>query len=344
VIDEGKPFARNGHEGIVTRMSTDNGSFSHYNDAAMGIARNVLLWGSRSQKLREMLPRYRFVRNSVSRFMPGEQSSDALDATEVLNGKGMPTVLTHLGENVQSRVETEEVRDHYLDLLSQIQSRGLKSQISVKLTELGLDQDDELCRANLVALIEQAAALNNFVWVDMEGSAYTNATLKLFQSVRSGHSNTGLCVQAYLYRTADDLGPLLRLKSHIRLVKGAYAEPSNIAYSNKADTDENFYQLACRLLEEVKKNGGSPPGIATHDVRLIQRIVREAGAMGLPPDAFEIQMLYGIRAETQQQLVRDGFHVRVLISYGAYWFPWYMRRLAERPANVSFVLRNMLRG
>lgn len=309
----------------------------------MGIARNILLWGSRNERLRAMLPRYRFVRRSVTRFMPGEEPADALNAAQTLKEQGLPTVVTHLGENLHSAEETAKVRDHYLGVLEQIQARNLDTHISVKLTELGLDQDPELCYSNIAALIEKADALKNFVWIDIEGSPYVTATLTLFQRLRSKYSNTGLCLQAYLYRTKEDLDNLLPLTPRIRLVKGAYAEPPDIAFPKKRDTDENYFSLAKTLLEAGRKNGAAP-GIATHDGRLIRRIVKEAGAMGIPQDAFEIQMLYGIRTETQQQLVRDGFRVRVLISYGSFWFPWYMRRLAERPANVSFVLRNMFRG
>lgn len=309
----------------------------------MGIARNILLWGSRNERLRLMLPRYGFVRRSVARFMPGEEASDALNASETLKQNGIPTVITHLGENLHTAEETAKVREHYLGVLDQIQARGLDTHISVKLTELGLDQDPELCYSNLSALIEKADTLKNFVWVDIEGSAYTTATIELFHRVRSKYKNTGLCLQAYLFRTQDDLQKLLPLSPRIRLVKGAYAEPAGIAYPKKSDTDENYFRIAKTLLDAGASNG-AVPGIATHDTQLIQRIVKQAGAMGVPQDAFEIQMLYGIRAETQQQLVRDGFRVRVLISYGTFWFPWYMRRLAERPANVTFVLRNMLRG
>ena len=302
----------------------------------------MLLWGSRNERLRAMLPRYRFVRNSVTRFMPGENESDALNASEALKQNGIPTIITHLGENVRTKQETAAVRDHYLNVLDQIRDRGLDTHISVKLTELGLDQDVELCRGNLLALIDKATELKNYVWIDMEGSAYTAATLNLFQRVRAERSNAGLCLQSYLYRTAEDLQQLLPLAPRIRLVKGAYAEPPDLAYPKKGDTDENFFRIA-RILLEQAKNNGPMPGIATHDTALIRRIIKDAGSMGLSPDAFEVQMLYGIRSETQQQLVRDGFRVRVLISYGTFWFPWYMRRLAERPANVSFVLRNMLR-
>lgn len=300
----------------------------------------MLLWGSRSPRLRAMLPRYKFVRRSVSRFMPGEQIGDALDAAERLKQSGIPTVVTHLGENVGDAGETHKVRDHYLDVLPQIQSRGLDANISVKLTELGLDQDPELCLANMKSLLDRGAGAGAFVWIDMEGSKYTTATLDLFQRVRSEHSGVGLCLQSYLRRTMSDLEKLLPIAPVIRLVKGAYAEPPDLAFPKKSDTDDNFFSIAKKLLEQAKAKG-VVPGFATHDVGLIRRIAKEAEAMGVAKSAYEVQMLYGIRTEAQLQLVREGFRVRVLISYGTFWFPWYMRRLAERPANVWFVLRNI---
>lgn len=308
----------------------------------MGIARNVLLWGSRNETLRTSLPRYRFVRKSVSRFMPGEDVTDALDASATLNAKGFPTVITHLGENVKDASETYPVRDHYLDVLQQIQTRKVQTQISVKLTELGLDQNSELCWTNLKKLMEKSTAAGNFLWIDMEGTKYTSLTLDVFQRARSEYSNVGLCLQAYLFRTAEDLQKLLPLKPAIRLVKGAYAEPPNLAFVRKSDTDANFLRLTKTLLQ-LAASDGVAPGIATHDIQLLTLIQKEAEAMRVPKNAFEVQMLYGIRSDAQQQLVRDGFRVRVLISYGTFWFPWYMRRLAERPANVWFVMRNMFR-
>jgi proline dehydrogenase len=287
-----------------------------------------------------MLPRYGFVRKSVSRFMPGEQIGDALDAAERLKQSGIPTVATHLGENVGDAGETHKVRDHYLEVLPQIQARGLDTHISVKLTELGLDQDPDLCAANIKSLLDKAASAGTFVWIDIEGTKYTSATLELFQRVRSEHPGVGLCLQAYLRRTAADLEKLLPLAPVIRLVKGAYAEPPDLAFPKKSDTDENFFSIAKKLLEQAKTRG-VVPGFATHDVGLIRRIAKEAETMGVARDAYEVQMLYGIRSEAQLQLVREGFRVRVLISYGTFWFPWYMRRLAERPANVWFVLRNI---
>jgi len=269
--------------------------------------------------------------------MPGPEVTDALAAAERLKQNGIATIVTHLGENVANASETGAVRDHYLEVLDQISSRGLDTHISVKLTELGLDQDPSLCSENLKSIAQAAKECGNFVWIDMEGSKYTSATLEVFRNVRSAFTNLGVCLQAYLFRTADDLAKLLALHPAIRLVKGAYAEPPDIAFSKKSDTDENFYGLAKTLLDQSKTEQVAP-GIATHDLNLIRRVQQ----LGVNKDAFEVQMLYGIRSETQQQLVREGHRVRVLISYGTYWFPWYMRRLAERPANVWFVVRNLL--
>jgi proline dehydrogenase len=306
----------------------------------MGISRNILLWASRNQKLRETLPRYRFVRKSVSRFMPGEQIEDALDAASGLQNLGIPTVLTHLGENVTTEEETRQVKEHYLKLLDEIHKRALDAQISVKLTELGLDQDPGLCLDHLRELIRAAAERKNYVWVDMEGSKYTTSTLDLYYHAREEFENTGLCLQSYLYRTKTDLEKLLPVSPGIRLVKGAYAEAATIAFASKSENDENYFNLARTLLLHAKQQG-IRAGFGTHDQVLLQRILELAGAMSVSRDQFEIQMLYGIRRDDQLKLVKDGCRVRVLISYGTYWFPWYMRRLAERPANVWFVLRNL---
>lgn len=303
----------------------------------MGIARSVLLWASKNEKLRRILPRYGFVRKSVSRFMPGEEIADALDASERLIKSGIPTVVTHLGENVADLAETRTVRDHYLQVLEQIQARSLRTQVSVKLTELGLDQDPDLCFENLKSMVTRAQ--NNFVWIDMESSPYVERTIKLFERIRAQYPNTGLCLQAYLLRTKDDLLRLLPLGPAIRLVKGAYAEPPHIAYAKKSDTDDNYFALSKTLLENTKS--GTLPAFATHDTALIRKIAEEAQRMNVDRSAYEVQMLYGIRSQDQLQLAGEGFSVRVLISYGTYWFPWYMRRLAERPANVWFVLRNI---
>jgi proline dehydrogenase len=272
--------------------------------------------------------------------MPGEEIEDALRAAEELKKIRIPTVLTHLGENVTTEEETHQVTQHYLTLLEQIQSCGLDAQISVKLTELGLDQDRELCFKNLTSLITSAADKQNYVWIDMEGSKYTTATLDLYHKAHDQFANTGVCVQSYLYRTAEDLQKLLSIQPGIRLVKGAYAEPPSIAYADRSKNDENYFALATTLLQSLKPQK-LKVGFGTHDQALVRRILDLVKQEGVPPDGFEIQMLYGIRRKDQLRLIEQGHRVRVLISYGTFWFPWYMRRLAERPANVLFVAKNI---
>ena len=264
----------------------------------------------------------------------------ALDAAENLKSSGISTVLTHLGENVINEAETHQVKDHYLELLKKIHARGLNAHVSVKLTELGLDQDPDLCYDNVKTLARSSAEKNNFLWIDMEGSRYTAPTLDLYNQLKKDFPDTGVCLQSYLYRTKGDLEQLLGLSPGIRLVKGAYAEPASIAYGSKTENDENYFRLARTLLGQAG-NRTVKVGFGTHDQVLIQRILDEASALNVSRDAFEIQMLYGIRKSDQMRLVKDGCRVRVLISYGTYWFPWYMRRLAERPANVLFVIKNL---
>jgi proline dehydrogenase len=309
----------------------------------MGFARNALLWISENRKLRQSLPRYKFIRRAVSRFMPGEELSDAVQAAEKLKEKNITAILTRLGENVADEAETREVADHYLNALPQIQQRRLDAYISIKPTQLGLDLNEDLCFSNLSALVERAAAFKNWVWIDMEQSGYVDRTLALYKKIRQQYSNVGVCLQSYLYRTAKDLEALLPWSPAIRLVKGAYMEPANIAYPKKADVDANYFALAKMLLANVKKNGVSA-GIATHDNVLIKKVIAEAEAQGLAKSDYEFQLLYGIQSQEQLRLAGAGYRMRVLISYGSYWFPWYMRRLAERPANVFFVLKNFLRG
>lgn len=307
----------------------------------MSLARHTLLWISENRKLRQTLPRYLFIRRAVSRFMPGEELADALQAAENLRANKITVIITRLGENVSQIAETHEVTQHYVEALSQIQQRHLDAYISVKLTQLGLDFDEELCLQNLTAIVERAAAHNNWVWIDMEQSMYVDRTLSLYKKIRRQYANVGVCVQAYLYRTKDDLVDLLPLSPAIRLVKGAYMEPANIAYPRKAEVDANFLALAQLLFANVKTNGVTA-GIATHDKVLISKIQLAAGEAGLAKNDYEFQLLYGIQTQEQSRLAAAGYRMRVLISYGSYWFPWYVRRLAERPANVLFVLKNLV--
>jgi proline dehydrogenase len=310
----------------------------------MSLMRSVLLAGSESVWLRERATRSPFVRRSVSRFMPGERLEDALRGAEGLKAAGTGTIVTYLGENLTDADAAREVVREYLRVLARVQDLGLDTHISVKPTQLGLDQDGDLCFRSLMTLLEGAAAGGHFVWIDMESSTYVDRTLDLFRRARAISPLVGLCLQAYLRRTADDLESLLPLGSAIRLVKGAYREPPDRAFPRKQDVDESFYALAARFLAEGSRHPGSLLGIATHDPRLVERLRRFAAEPGAPRAAYEFEMLYGIQRPLQKSLVEDGVPLRVLISYGDHWFPWYMRRLAERPANVLFVARSLLAG
>jgi len=308
-----------------------------------GTMRGVLLWASRNNWLRERAARYKFVRRSVARFMPGEELGDALAAARSLEDQGLGTVLTHLGENVSTAAEAQSVTGHYLDALERVHESGLRSELSVKLTHLGLDLSRELCQANVEKLI-QAAGSDSIVWIDMESSRYVDATLDLYRRLRRIHSNVGVCLQAYLYRTDDDLASLLPMGPAVRLVKGAYLEPARVAFPRKADVDENYFALASRLLSSQARGDGVRTAIATHDINLIHRLEALARAEKLTAADFQFVMLYGIQRAEQLRLAREGWRSGVLISYGRFWFPWYLRRLAERPANIGFVIRNLLGG
>lgn len=305
----------------------------------MGIARRLLLRASRSAFLARQLRDRRFFRGAVRRFMPGEELENALRAAAEFGQAGIGTVLTELGEQVTNRAEAEAVREHYLGVLDQISQRGLPSEVSVKLSHLGLDIDPAWCLANVRALAARAAERGGFLWVDMEESWYVDRTLALYRQVRAERSNVGVAIQAYLRRTPQDVAALLPLKPTIRLVKGAYNEPADVAFPRKADTDAQYFALAEHLLEATKT--GTRAVFGTHDLPLIRRIRERAVDLRVPSDRFEIHMLYGIKAREQRALKSDGAKVAVLISYGHAWFAWYMRRLAERPANIWFVLRNV---
>jgi len=307
----------------------------------MSVLRSTLLAASESRWLRERAVRLPFVRRAVSRFMPGETLDAALAASRAL---GVGTVLTRLGENLKSAAEAEDVTRHYLDVLERVHGEGLDVEISVKLTQLGLDFSREECERHLSTLAERARSLGNWVWVDMESTAYTEVTVDVYKRLRASFPNTGLCVQSYLYRTAADVESLIALGSGIRLVKGAYREPPEKAFPKKEDVDENFFRLTERLLSADAREKGVRAIFGTHDPVVIRRIEGLARSAGLPPNALEFQMLYGIRRSEQIRLAAAGYRFRVLISYGDAWFPWYMRRLAERPANVLFVLRSLFGG
>ncbi len=273
--------------------------------------------------------------------MPGERAEDALEAAVRLQRDGVGTTLTQLGENVTEPAEADRVADHYPGVLDRIEVRDLDTEISVKPTHLGLDLDAERTMRHLERLAERSRALDRWLWIDMESSPYVDPTLDLYRALRARHANVGVCLQAYLYRTSEDLAALLPLRPGIRLVKGAYSESEAVAFPRKRDVDESFARLADTLLE-AQGSGEARAAFATHDLALVERIRSRAEEKGLDGDDLEFQMLYGIRPREQRRLAADGCRVRVLISYGEAWFPWYMRRLAERPANVWFVVRSVL--
>jgi len=306
----------------------------------MSLMRSLLLAASQNRWLRDHATHYSFVRGTVSRFMPGETLDDAIGAAEGLRSKKIGTVFTHLGENIKDRAEAQQVAEHYVEVLKRIREKGLQAEISVKLTQLGLDLSADLCFEHLNAIIERAEK-NSIVWVDMEASKYVDATLELYRRSLTAHPNVGICLQAYLHRTKDDLAKLLPLRPSIRLVKGAYNEPPEIAFARKRDVDESYFELGKQMLRAKKERHCVRAAFGTHDVELIRRLADFASAEGFVKTDFEVQMLYGIQRAEQERLARDGCTSIVLVAYGNYWYPWFVRRLAERPANLWFMLRNV---
>ncbi len=304
--------------------------------------RRVLLWMAGNSWLRERIPRMRAARRAVRRFMPGEDAAAALDAGEVFKADGISTLFTRLGENVEDRAAAQEVADHYDEMLGAIHERGLDGEVSVKLTQLGLDLDDDMAFEHCVRLARRAAEVGSELWIDMEGSAYVERTIALYERLKRAHPNVGICLQAYLRRTADDVQRLLPIEPSIRLVKGAYAEPEKIVYRDRRAIDANYLALCVSMLEAMRAGRRVRLGLGTHDVRLIEQVAAHAKAAGLPKTSFEVQMLYGIREDEQRRLAREGYKVRDLVAYGSAWYPWYMRRLAERPANIAFALRQLI--
>ena len=303
--------------------------------------RRIFLWAARSAWLKERLPRLPFMRRAVRRFMPGETLASALDAAAPLQAAGIATMYTRLGENLERLDEADAVADHYIEVLDAIAARGLDGEVSVKPTQLGLDIDEDRTLAHLQRIAEHAAVTGSYVWIDMEGSAYVEQTVRLYERLRATHPRTGICLQAYLKRTAADIARLMPLDPAIRLVKGAYDEPAEIAYRDKRRVDASYLGLAVGFLKDGR---GRPIRLAlgTHDVELIDQIAEQASAAGIGKEAFEIDMLFGIRTGEQHRLAKAGFRVVTLIAYGEHWYPWYMRRLAERPANITFAIRSLL--
>ncbi len=311
----------------------------------MAVARKVLLWCSENRWMRRKVPSWWFVKRAVRRFMPGEDLSDALSASAGLNDDGIGVVLTQLGENVVDAAAADGVAHHYRDVVLSVKRQGLDCCISVKPTQLGLDLAESTAGRHLIDLAAAAAEHGSVIWVDMEQSPYVEQTLRLVRVARREVGPIGVCLQAYLRRTAADLELLLDEGVAVRLVKGAYREPADVAFPDKAEVDRNYLALAKRMLQAEQGmwagRGELAAAFATHDGKLIEQIRTWAGREGVPPGNYQFQMLYGIREQLWRDLAAADHRVRVLISYGPAWYPWYVRRLAERPANVWFVVRSM---
>jgi proline dehydrogenase len=301
--------------------------------------RALLLELAKSSHLRRWITSNGTTRRLAQRFVPGEDIASALEAARRSNRAGMTVSLDHLGENVVTREDAKRARQAYTDALDRIAAENLDANVSLKLTHLGLDLGDEFCTEQLRIVTQRAAELRNFVRVDMEGSAYTDRTLRIVKQARAETDAVGTVIQAYLYRSEKDIEELLSIGCRIRLVKGAYKEPSQIAFPRKKDVDASYVKLMQLLLPS-----GIYHALATHDPNMIDATIRFAADRGITKDKFEFQMLYGIRTDLQSRLVREGYRVRVYIPFGQDWFPYFMRRLAERPANLLFFAKNLLRG
>jgi proline dehydrogenase len=303
--------------------------------------RSLLLWCAQNRWLATHVPRWGFARRAVKRFLPGEQFDDALEAAIAFKAQRIGALFTRLGENVTDLAEARATVEHYESVFSSASAAGVDFEVSVKPTQVGLDIDADAAYANLERLANAAAKAKSFLWLDMEGSAYTQVTLDLYRRLRAEHSRTGVCLQAYLYRTVEDAVGLMELKPAIRLVKGAYAEPPDRAFTAKKDVDASYLALCALLLTEVKR-GQLRLVLGSHDVELIARVTRFAHALRLENAKLEVNMLYGIRTDQQVRLAAEGYVVKDLISYGDAWYQWYLRRLAERPANMTFVARQLV--
>lgn len=300
--------------------------------------RGTLLYLANRESIRHFVTHNRLARRSSRRFVAGETLEEALQATRTLNQQGCTVSLDHLGENVTDASEAASAASDYIKILDAIKQSSLDANISIKLTALGLDVGGDLCEENVRRVLDRARSYNIFVRVDMEGSAYTERTLELVAKLRQDYDGVGTVIQSYLYRSEKDIESLVASHTRVRLVKGAYKEPAEVAYPRKADVDRSYEQLMRVLLSH-----GTYPAIATHDVHMIEEARAFATANTIEKSRFEFQMLYGIRRDLQEKLVKDGWRMRVYVPFGTEWYPYFMRRLAERPANALFIAKNLLR-
>lgn len=305
----------------------------------MAVLRDTILWLASQGWITRPIARTGMTLGFARRFIAGETLEDALRTASELNARGMKVVLNQLGEHVRERSEAEASCATYIRILNEIRRAGIDGLITIKPTQLGLEFAPDLCRDLTSRIADEAERLGNFVEMDMEHSAVCEATVRLFEEVRARHANVGLAVQSYLRRTASDLDRLKHFHPKIRLVKGAYQEPPEIAFPEKRQVDESYRDLMRVLFED-----GFTPAVATHDEALLADAKDMAKGRGLPPSEWEVQMLLGVRRDLQESLVREGCTMRVYVTFGTQWVPYFMRRLAERPANLAFVLKSMMKG
>jgi proline dehydrogenase len=305
------------------------------------LTRNALLYLSRREGLKDFATRFRLFKKMTTRFVAGEDIEEAIATIRDINEKGSTASFDHLNESVANASETEDEVREYLQILSRIDDTGISSNVSIKLTQFGLEIDPELAYKNARRIVEDAARRGNFVRIDMEASHVTQVTIDIFKRLRAefGLNDVGIVLQSYLRRTFSDVQEILKIPARIRICKGAYNEPPEVAFPDKKDVDENYVRVMKALL-----SSGVYHGIATHDPKMIEATIEYARREGIGKEAFEFQMLYGVRRDLQVQLAKDGYNMRVYVPYGKHWYPYFMRRLAERPANIWFVMKNMFKG
>jgi proline dehydrogenase len=316
--------------------------------------RSFLIYLSKATWAQRLVTHWKFAWRAASRFVAGNTIPDAISAVRELNEKGINATLDHLGESTTTRDEAVKAADDVIELLEQINTSGIRANVSVKLTQIGLALDERLCAQNLERIMACSKKTNNFVRIDMEDTPYTDQTLHMYREMfGKSYKNTGVVVQSYLYRTEKDTRELLEERARFRLVKGAYKEPPELAFPKKADVDANF-DLLTQIMIDAAKSAGSPtlsadgrippiPAIGTHDPKRLEFAKACVEKVALPKQAIEFQMLYGIRRDLQEACIREGYPVRIYVPYGTHWYPYFMRRLAERPANVWFFLSNFFR-
>ncbi len=300
--------------------------------------KGTLLYMAQNEAVRKFVISNRATRGVSRRFVAGEQLDEAIEATRVLNSRGLHVSLDHLGENVSDEHEARSAARDYMEILDRIKTTGVDANISIKLTALGLDISTQLCEENVTRILEHAQQFPIFVRIDMESSAYTERTVDLTLRLHERFEHVGTVIQSCLYRSKKDVEQFILQGVRVRLVKGAYKEPKSVAFQNKSEVDHNYVRLMTLLLQR-----GNYPALATHDEAIINAACKFAHDNGIGQDAFEFQMLYGIRRDLQERLVQKGYNVRVYVPYGSQWYPYLMRRMAERPANLMFVMSNAMR-